>query len=156
MVCDLGIPTGTQATVSMTRAASTDELAASAVARLRGMFRAGTTTVEIKSSYDLNVPDELRLLEVGRRLGQMGPAAVVNIFLDVQDLTGLHMVGQLCGLAQRSRGGLRRDAGPGGQDRAALDRQRGPPAHLPGPGARWPGRRGANRADRSPAGTLCG
>ena len=66
----LGIPTGIQATVSMTRAASTEELVASAAARLRGMFRAGTTTVEIKSGYGLNVADELRMLEAGRRLGQ--------------------------------------------------------------------------------------
>lgn len=81
----LGIPAGIQATVSMTRAASTDELIAGASARLRGMFRAGTTTVEIKSGYGLTVADELRMLEAGRRLGEMGPADVVNTFLGAHD-----------------------------------------------------------------------
>ncbi len=81
----LGIPAGIQATVAMTRAASTDELVASAVARLRGMFRGGTTTVEIKSGYGLNVTDELRMLEVGRRLGETGPVDVVNTFLGAHD-----------------------------------------------------------------------
>ena len=81
----LGIPTGIQATVSMTRAASTEELVTSAAARLRGMFRAGTTTVEIKSGYGLNVADELRMLEAGRRLGELGPVDVVNTFLGAHD-----------------------------------------------------------------------
>ena len=81
----LGIPTGIQATVSMTRAASTEELVTSAAARLRRMFRAGTTTVEIKSGYGLNVADELRMLEAGRRLGELGPVDVVNTFLGAHD-----------------------------------------------------------------------
>jgi imidazolonepropionase len=81
----LGIPTGIQATVRMTRVASTEELAATAAARLRGMFRAGTTTVESKSGYGLNVTDELRMLEAGRLLGQTQPVDVVNTFLGAHD-----------------------------------------------------------------------
>jgi imidazolonepropionase len=81
----LSIPMGIQATVAMTRAASTDKLVASAAARLRGMFLAGTTTVEVKSGYGLNVADEIRMLEAGRRLGQMGPPDVVNTFLGAHD-----------------------------------------------------------------------
>lgn len=81
----LGIPTGIQATMSMTRAASTEELAASTAARLAGMFRAGTTTVEIKSGYGLNVADELRMLEVGRLLGRTQPVDIVNTFLGAHD-----------------------------------------------------------------------
>ena len=64
--------------------------------------------------------------------------------------------GRATRLAQHPRAGLRRDAGPGGwQDRAplALDRQHGPPAHLPGARARWPVGRGASRAGRDPTGT---
>lgn len=83
----LGIPTGIGATVTMTRAASTDDLVASAAARLAGMFRAGTTTAEIKSGYGLTVADELRMLAVGRRLGEMGPADVVNTFLGAHDFS---------------------------------------------------------------------
>jgi imidazolonepropionase len=81
----LGIPTGIQATVSMTRGSSTEDLVTSAAARLRRMFRAGTTTVEIKSGYGLNVIDELRMLEVGRQLGEMGPVDVVNTLLGAHD-----------------------------------------------------------------------
>lgn len=81
----LGIPTGIQATMSMTRAASTEELAASTAARLAGMFRAGTTTVEIKSGYGLNVADELRMLEVNQLLTRTQPVDIVNTFLGAHD-----------------------------------------------------------------------
>ncbi len=81
----LGIPTGIQATVSLTRAAATEELVAAAADRLAGTFRAGTTTVEIKSGYGLTVAGELRMLEVGRRLGERGPVDVVNTFLGAHD-----------------------------------------------------------------------
>lgn len=81
----LGIPQGIQASIAMTRAASTEELVASAAARLTGMFFAGTTTVEIKSGYGLTLADELRMLEVGRRLGEMVPADVINTFLGAHD-----------------------------------------------------------------------
>ena len=47
----MGIPTGIQATMAMTRAASADELLVSASQRLGRMFRCGTTTVESKSGY---------------------------------------------------------------------------------------------------------
>jgi imidazolonepropionase len=69
----------------MTRAASTEELVSSAAPRLRGMFRAGTTTVEAKSGYGLTVEQELRMLEAGRQLGQAGPVDVVNTFLGAHD-----------------------------------------------------------------------
>ncbi len=81
----LGIPTGIQATMSMTRAASIGELVEAAAGRLAGMFRAGTTTAEIKSGYGLDVAAELRMLEAGRRLGQRGPVDVVNTFLGAHD-----------------------------------------------------------------------
>ncbi len=81
----LGIPTGIQATMSMTRAASTEALVEAAASRLVGMFRAGTTTAEIKSGYGLDAAAELRMLEAGRRLGQRGPIDVVNTFLGAHD-----------------------------------------------------------------------
>lgn len=84
-VAALGIPTGIQATMSMTRGATAEELAASAAARLAGMFRAGTTTAEIKSGYGLKTADELRMLEVGRRVGQAQPVDIVNTFLGAHD-----------------------------------------------------------------------
>ena len=56
-------------TVAMTRAASEQALYDAAAGRLRTMIANGTTTVEIKSGYGLDVDTELRLLRVARRLG---------------------------------------------------------------------------------------
>ncbi|MEU7758224.1 MULTISPECIES: imidazolonepropionase [Micromonospora] len=55
---------GIRTTVGATRAASDDDLRAT-VRRLRAeMLRQGTTTVEIKSGYGLNVADEARSLRI--------------------------------------------------------------------------------------------
>ncbi|SCG61643.1 imidazolonepropionase [Micromonospora humi] len=55
---------GIRTTVGATRAASDDDLRAT-VGRLRAeMLRQGTTTVEIKSGYGLNVADEARSLRI--------------------------------------------------------------------------------------------
>ncbi len=81
----MGIPSGIQATVAMTRAATIDELTASAAARLSGMFWSGTTTVEVKSGYGLTVADELKMLQVSRQLARTLPVDVVNTFLGAHD-----------------------------------------------------------------------
>lgn len=57
---------GIMATVAATRAATTEQLRASAARRVAEMVALGTTTVEIKGGYGLNVADEVRLLEIGR------------------------------------------------------------------------------------------
>ncbi len=59
---------GIMATVAATRAASTDELRANAARLLAEMHASGTTTVEIKSGYGLDVATERRILEVAREL----------------------------------------------------------------------------------------
>ncbi len=81
----LGIPTGIQATVAMTRAENVDELAASAADRVQRMFRHGTTTVESKSGYGLSLVEEIKLLEVNRRLQSSQPMDVVSTFLGAHD-----------------------------------------------------------------------
>ena len=68
-------------TVRATRAASEEELWASARARLDGMVRQGVTTVEAKSGYGLSVADEVKTLRVYRRLADEGPARVVPTVL---------------------------------------------------------------------------
>lgn len=55
---------GIATTVAATRAATTDELAARTRSLLVEAARSGTTTIEIKSGYGLDVDDEARLLEV--------------------------------------------------------------------------------------------
>lgn len=58
---------GIRVTTDATRAASTDELDRLVRLRLAEAHRAGTTTIEIKSGYGLNVVDEERSLVVARR-----------------------------------------------------------------------------------------
>lgn len=81
----MGIPTGILATVDMTRAASVDELTESAAQRLRRMLRCGTTTVESKSGYGLCLAEELKMLEVNRRLQVLQPVDVVSTFLGAHE-----------------------------------------------------------------------
>jgi imidazolonepropionase len=72
---------GIQATVAKTRAASEDSLQASARTRLGWMVRSGTTTLEAKSGYGLSLKDELKTLEVLRRLDEEGPQQIVSTVL---------------------------------------------------------------------------
>ncbi len=67
---------GIRATVAATRAASDEELFASAAARARTLMREGVTTIEIKSGYGLTEQHEARCLAVARRLGHELPLSV--------------------------------------------------------------------------------
>jgi len=59
---------GINNTVSKTRAATVDEIVAETRPRLERMLRLGTTTVEIKTGYGLNIETEIKLLEAIYRL----------------------------------------------------------------------------------------
>lgn len=61
---------GILSTVTATRAASEDELIASALPRLDQLIGEGVTTVEIKSGYGLTLDDELKMLRAARGLGK--------------------------------------------------------------------------------------
>lgn len=63
---------GILSSVRQTRAATEDELYAATVARVTRMRRTGTTTLEIKSGYGLDLETELRQLRVARRLRAAG------------------------------------------------------------------------------------
>jgi imidazolonepropionase len=67
---------GIASTVRATRAASEDELYASAERRLRHLLKDGVTTVEMKSGYGLDLANERKLLRVIRRLGNTLPVTV--------------------------------------------------------------------------------
>lgn len=71
---------GIRATVRSTQAATVEELVVAARPRLRRMLARGTTTVEVKSGYGLELDAELRQLEAVRRLGTHGdvPATVAT------------------------------------------------------------------------------
>ncbi|QJQ13127.1 imidazolonepropionase [Pseudomonas putida] len=67
---------GIASTVRATRAASEDELFASARQRVQALMRDGVTTLEIKSGYGLDLANERKMLRVARRLADELPLAV--------------------------------------------------------------------------------
>ena len=67
---------GILATVKATRAAGETELLASALARADQIIAGGVATIEVKSGYGLTVADELKMLRVARRIGQMRPVQI--------------------------------------------------------------------------------
>ena len=72
---------GIVSSVKATRAASEDELFASADKRLAALIAEGVTTVEIKSGYGLDTDSEVKVLAVARRLGRERPLGVQTTFL---------------------------------------------------------------------------
>jgi imidazolonepropionase len=72
---------GIRASVRATRAASEDDLAATAAQRLRRMLALGVTTVEAKSGYALTTEGELRMLRAIRRAGVAAGVTTFATFL---------------------------------------------------------------------------
>ena len=81
----LDIPTGIAATVQMTRAAADEELLSAATGRLDAMLAQGTTTVESKTGYGLDLAQELRLLALNRQLDTDHAMDVVSTFMAAHD-----------------------------------------------------------------------
>lgn len=77
---------GIVSTMRATRAASEDELVASAARRLDALVGEGVTTVEIKSGYGLNAASELTSLRAARRLGREQPVSVTTTYLGAHAL----------------------------------------------------------------------
>ncbi|PTV60824.1 imidazolonepropionase [Pseudomonas putida] len=67
---------GIASTVRATRAASEDELFASARQRVQALMRDGVTTLEVKSGYGLDLANERKMLRVARRLADELPLTV--------------------------------------------------------------------------------
>lgn len=61
---------GIMSTVRATREASADEIFEAALPRINALASEGVATVEIKSGYGLDIDTEIRMLEVGQRLGE--------------------------------------------------------------------------------------
>jgi imidazolonepropionase len=77
---------GILSTVAATRAASEDELVASALKRLDHLIGEGATTVEVKSGYGLDLDSEARMLRAARRLGTERAVTVITTFLGAHAL----------------------------------------------------------------------
>lgn len=72
---------GILSSVRDTRAASEDELLASALRRADHLIAEGVTTIEIKSGYGLTVQAELKMLRVARQIAAERPVRVVTTWL---------------------------------------------------------------------------
>jgi len=77
---------GIVSTMRATRAASEEELIASALPRLDALLGEGVGTIEIKSGYGLEMEAELKMLRAARRLGELRPVRVVTTFLGAHAL----------------------------------------------------------------------
>ena len=67
--------------VKKLRAATADSLQARALAALREFASYGTTTIEAKSGYGLDVASELKILSLQRELAAKQPLEIVSTFL---------------------------------------------------------------------------
>ena len=81
---------GIVSTVRATREASEDELFREAAARAWRMIAGGTTALEIKSGYGLDLETEMRLLRVARRIGDELPLTVKTTFLGAHAIPPEH------------------------------------------------------------------
>ncbi len=77
---------GILTTVKATRAASLDDLVSLSLKRLDRMLLTGTTTVEAKSGYGLNLEDEVKQLEALRDAAALHPVDIVPTFMGAHDI----------------------------------------------------------------------
>ena len=72
---------GILSTVDKVRKASFENLIKNGIKVLNDMLSFGTTTVEIKSGYGLSIKDEIKILEVIKKLNEEHPIDIVPTFL---------------------------------------------------------------------------
>ncbi|SMP24837.1 imidazolonepropionase [Shimia sagamensis] len=72
---------GIVSTVKATREASEDTLLADALAKVDALIAEGTTLIEVKSGYGLDLETELKMLRVARRIETVRPIRVTTTFL---------------------------------------------------------------------------
>ena len=77
---------GIASTVAATKAASADELRASARRRLQALMAGGVTTIEVKSGYGLDTAAEIRLLNAARAIARDQPVRLVTTLLALHAL----------------------------------------------------------------------
>ncbi|WP_169546036.1 imidazolonepropionase [Sneathiella aquimaris] len=77
---------GIVSTVNATRSATEAELLAVSQPRLDESLKGGVTTIEIKSGYGLDTADEIKMLEVAKKLEETNPVRVRKTFLGAHAL----------------------------------------------------------------------
>lgn len=90
---------GIKVTMQATRGATNEQLEQNAVSLIKEMFEAGTTSIEIKSGYGLDVETEKRSVEVAAKLTQdvtfLGAHVVAPEFSDQPDAYVDLVVGEM-------------------------------------------------------------
>ncbi len=81
---------GIVSTVAATRAASEDELVATALPRVDALIAEGVTALEVKSGYGLDTETELRMLRTARRIAAERPVRVRTSFLGAHAVPAEH------------------------------------------------------------------
>jgi imidazolonepropionase len=76
---------GINSTVGRVRRASEDQLVEAAMPRVRSMLRTGTTSLEIKSGYGLDLENEIKMLRAIKRLDGTQPISIVPTFLGAHE-----------------------------------------------------------------------
>ena len=77
---------GIQSTVTLTRAATLEQLVVAGKRYAEWFLRCGTTTIEAKSGYGLSLEDELKILRAIKRLDQETPLQYVPTFLGAHSI----------------------------------------------------------------------
>lgn len=77
---------GIRSSVRSVRQLSKDELIKLALPRLDRFLSYGTTTIEAKSGYGLSLKDEIKILEVIKKLNQIHPLDLVPTFLGAHEI----------------------------------------------------------------------
>ena len=85
---------GIQSTVAATRAATEEELCEASAWRIETLAAHGTTTVEIKTGYGLDVDTELRMLRVARTLSERFDVRVSRTLLAAHALPAEYREGR--------------------------------------------------------------
>jgi imidazolonepropionase len=77
---------GILSTVREVRAAAQEELVQKTLPRLAAFLKHGTTTLEAKSGYGLNLESELKMLESIQKLKELTPLELVPTFLGAHEI----------------------------------------------------------------------
>lgn len=81
ILLEKGIKTGLDASIEMTKETQEDVLVIESLKKLDRMLASGTTTIEIKSGYGIDLDTELKQLRVNRRLNNLSPIDICSTFL---------------------------------------------------------------------------